>query len=148
MINSIWTKGDSLFYTVDKESKSKLYIMRFCIDGSIIHKVGVTTRKPEERLVEILLSFYKAHRYIPKCDIKRFKEVDDVFGKESMLHSTLKEYKYSAEKKFSGCTEMFINIDEFTLLELYDRCVAGEVLGTLVKMKVEKGDMEGVLCCG
>lgn len=137
-----------MFYTVEKESKGKLYVMRFCIDGVVVHKIGMTTRKkPEDRLVEVLLSFYKVNRYMPKSDIKRFREVDDVFKKETMLLNTLKEYKYKAETKFSGCTEMFVDIDEFTLLELYDRCVAGETLGTLVKMEINKGSMKGVLCC-
>lgn len=114
-------------------NSGKLYVMRFWLDDEeIVYKVGVTTRKPEDRLMDILLSYYKGNRYVPRCDIKRFRTVDDVFGKEAILLASLQEFRYNSEKKFSGCTEMFQGIDEPSLLELYDRVVAGEHVGTVV----------------
>ena len=126
-----------MYFQTDKADKGKLYMMRFWFDGheKPVYKIGLTVRQPEERLMDILISYYKVYRYCPKCDIKRFREVGKLHQKETILLASLKEYNYIPEKKFSGCTEMFAGIDEYWLLSLYERVVDNEVIGE-------------VICCG
>ena len=119
-------------FKVSKKDEGPLYIMRFHIDDEIVYKVGLTTRRPAKRLMEILMSFYKVHRYSPRADIKRFRKVTGLHAKEAALLASLKEYKYTAKKKFSGCTEMIMGIDEDVLLDMYKQCIAGKELDTLV----------------
>ena len=120
-----------MFYKVD--NSGILYIMRFWLDDRVIYKIGVTKRKPEERLMDILLSFYKVYRYVPRCDIKRFTTTDNVYAKESIFHKCLKAYSFSSDKRFSGATELFCGIDEEILLYLYDRCLKGQLGGVVEK---------------
>ena len=115
-----------------------LYIMRFDIEGEMVYKVGLTTRRPAKRLMEILMSFYKVYRYSPRADIKRFRKVTSLRAKEAALLASLKEYKYTAKKKFSGCTEMIVGIDEDVLLDMYKQCIAGKELDTLVNPAIKK----------
>lgn len=123
-----------MFHVTEKDTSGKLYLMRFWLGDDIVYKVGLTVRKPEERLMDILLSYYKVYRNTPASDIKRFKAVEDVQVKETRLLAALKEFRYTPEKKFSGSSEMFVGIDELMLLDMYDRCVQGQVLGTVLNV--------------
>lgn len=107
-----------------------LYILAMDIDGEIVYKVGVTQRdKIEDRVCEILASFFKSYRYFCWCRPKRFKKTDDVYEKEAKMHKYLKQYQYTSEKRFSGNTELFNGISLDTLVELYEAMLVGDELG-------------------
>ena len=104
-----------------------LYILVMDIEGEVVYKVGVTQRdKIEDRVCEILASFFKSYRYFCWLRPKRFKKTDDVYLKETKMHKYLSEYRYISEKRFSGNTELFTGINLDILVDLYEKMLTGE----------------------
>lgn len=101
-----------------------LYVLQVDMEGKTLYKVGVTGRKIEERVSEILTSIWKKYRYFPYCYPKRFKKVDNVYAMESRMHELLKEWRHETEHAFSGSTEMF-EVDEDIVVRLYEEVVSG-----------------------
>lgn len=115
---------------VDKNKEVKdegiLYILYLWIDDvSVVTKIGVTSRKIEERVVEILTSYYHQHRMFPKLYPKRFRKTERVYEKEAMMHKYFENKQHQFEKMFSGSTEFFKDIDEEELLKVYEDCLNG-----------------------
>ncbi len=71
-------------------------------------------------MLSVLESFFDKFRYIPHCKIRRDKVTIAPFAMESHLHKILEDYRYIFDKKFSGYTEFFTDIDEEVLLEYID----------------------------
>lgn len=105
-----------------------LYVVCFTLEGKELIKIGVTTRKIEDRVSEILVSIFKKYREFPYCRPKRFKKTYDIFHKEAALHEYFKEYKYTTEKKFSGSTEFF-DVSLCKVVEAYENLLEGNPLG-------------------
>lgn len=116
------TKGEN-------SGRGILYILVMDIDGEVVYKVGVTQRdKIEDRVCEILASFFKSYRYFCWVRPKRFKKTDDVYEKEAKMHKYLSEYQYTSEKKFSGNSEIFHGINLDILVDLYEDILTGNEL--------------------
>ena len=113
---------------IEDESAGILYILYIRLeDGTEVQKIGVTQRpKIQERVVEILASFFMSFRYFPYCYPKRFKTTSDVYKKEAMMHTYYKEYSHEFEKRFGGSTEFFTIEDLDDLLSVYARVLDGE----------------------
>jgi hypothetical protein len=103
-----------------------VYILVLEIDGKTVYKIGITQRKIEERVVEILTSFWKSYRYFPKCYPKRFKKTTDIFSKEAQLHYHFANVRHEPEYVTDGCSEFFEIDDLEYLLDVYARCLGGE----------------------
>jgi len=84
-----------------------LYVVLFEMDGKSLVKIGVTNRRIEDRVSEILVDIFKKYREFPYCRPKRFRTTDNIYKKEKLLHKYFKEYEYRPKKKFSGSTEFF-----------------------------------------
>lgn len=114
------------FHTV-VSNRGMVYIFKMMLDDDVvIYKVGITSRERiEERLGEVLMSFFTQYRYVPRTTVKRFRKVDNPKGIEGKLHKLLEEYRYCSEKVFSGCTEFFHGIEEDELLRMYDEVING-----------------------
>ena len=96
-----------------KTEKGIVYILLIELEGKPLVKIGVTRRKIEDRVSEILVSIFKKYREFPYCRPKRFKTAEDIFGKEKILHNMFKDRRHVTTKKFSGSTEFFdIPLDE------------------------------------
>ena len=90
-----------------------LYILVIKLEGKELVKVGITSRKIEDRVCEILTSVWKKYRVFPELRTKRFKKVDGYRDKERSLHKYLKAYKYKTQFVFGGSGEMFdVDVDE------------------------------------
>lgn len=115
------------FMKVKKDTDAGiLYILIMKIDDMTVYKVGVTKRKVEERVCEILTSFFITYRFFPYCYPKRFKTVDAVYNKEAEMHRLLKEYSHSFDKPFSGSTEFFTGLELEELLKIYEGVINDE----------------------
>ena len=112
---------------VVEENKGIVYILVLEIDGKTISKIGLTARKIEDRVCEILTSYFKSYRIFPQCYPKRFSSTNHILVKEQMLLEWFKEYKYTSERKFSGCQEL-VEVDLDVLVDTHSRVLAGEVL--------------------
>lgn len=109
---------------IEDQTKGILYILIIRLeDNTEVVKIGVTKRKIEDRIQEILLSFYTAYRYFPYCYPKRFKTTTDVFGKESILHKEFALSSYTFDKKFGGYTEFFKDLDMDLVLKRYEEII-------------------------
>lgn len=102
-----------------------VYILQMWLDEEMVVKIGVTGRRIEERVVEILVSYYHQYRVFPKLYPKRFRKTDRPMEKEQALHRYFADKKYRFGKKFSGSSEYFAGIDENELLRVYEDCMNG-----------------------
>ena len=113
---------------IDDESAGILYILVFRLDdGTEVYKIGVTKRKIQERVVEILASFWISFRYFPYCYPKRFKKTSDVYKKETEMHQLLDEFRFEFDKRFDGSTEFFSGVELDEILDKYEKCLKGKL---------------------
>ena len=104
-----------------EEGEGIVYLLIIWLDdGTEVYKVGVTKRDIQDRVCEILTSYWTQYRVFPKCYPKRFRKTDQIYEKEAAIHKELKEYSFSFEKQFSGCTEFFSGVELAKVLEVYE----------------------------
>lgn len=106
----------------DDTDEGILYLLIVRLEcGKEVYKVGVTKRgKIEERVCEILTSFWSAYRYFPYCYPKRFRTTEKVYSKEAQIHKILKDKSFSFDKKFGGYTEFFCDISLEDIVKVYE----------------------------
>ena len=103
------------------ESTERLYVLEMIIDGTVVYKVGKASgHSSKARMLQIIGSYFDAYRVTPVVKIVKDKVCTDVFKKETKCHQELAEYKFRAEKVFSGCQELF-DVDKEVVLEVYKR---------------------------
>lgn len=121
-INISFFKRRDVNDTEKPSSVSRIYVFKVTLeDGTVLHKVGKSSgRSSKVRMLSVLESFFDKFRYIPHCKIRRDKVTVAPFTMESHLHELLSEYRYKFDKKFSGYSEFFSDINEDTLLEYID----------------------------
>lgn len=107
------------------DKDSILYLLELDVDGNRVKKIGITSRKIEDRCIEIIESYFKSRREFCWLRPKRFRKTDDAYKKEQWLLDYFKEYKYTIDKKFSGSTEL-VDIDLDILVDVYEKIINGE----------------------
>ena len=107
-----------------------LYVLYLDLEDKRLYKIGVTRRAIEDRVMEILESIFTSYQIFPFCKPKRYQRTSDAFEKEKMMHEYFRNYRYECGSAFSGSTEIFYDVDPEVLLDIYDRVVAGEDLGS------------------
>tara|TARA_R110000744_G_scaffold147612_5_gene260578 strand:+ start:2207 stop:2623 length:417 start_codon:yes stop_codon:yes gene_type:complete len=108
-----------------KTTKTKsgiLYVILVELEGKSLVKIGVTHRRIEDRVSEILVGIFKKYREFPYCRPKRFGTTRDTYKKEKALHKHFSAYSYVPSKKFSGSTEFF-DIPLEDVVKVYDTIV-------------------------
>ena len=114
----------SSWFNVRKESEEnveRLYVLEMVVDDKVVYKVGKSSgHSSKQRMLQIIGSYFDAYRVTPVVKIVKDKVCTDVFKKETKCHQELTEYKFRAEKVFSGCQELF-DIDKEVVLEVYKR---------------------------
>lgn len=108
--------------------EAMLYLLELEIDGTTVYKIGITSRKIEERVTEILSSHFGIYRYFPYCRPKRFRKLENAYEHEQALHKYLKEYQYHPYNKFDGSTELFTGVNLDVLVELCENAYEGTVV--------------------
>ncbi len=112
-----------------RKDHNRLYLMRFEFpeyDG-FVYKIGKASgSSAKNRMLNIVGSYFDAHRLTPVVKIVRDREVvDGVFDKETALHKHFKEHSFKPDKKFSGSTEFFAGVEEEELIARYEECLTG-----------------------
>lgn len=120
-----------------------VYILYMWIEDVKVVKIGVTTRAVEERVVEILTSYWQKHRIFPKLYPKRFKKTTKILDKEAMLHKYFEDRRYVFEEKFDGSTEYFTLDNEAELLEVYNDCLEGIDVNSVEYKVMREYEMSG-----
>ncbi len=109
-----------MFYKVKKLS-GIVYVIRMELDsGEVVYKVGITTRKIEDRLAEILIGVFKYLRYVPRTSVRRFSKSERYEWVERELLDRYADKKYEWGFSFGGSTEFVCGVEEEELLEVYD----------------------------
>lgn len=94
-------------------------------DGTEVIKVGVTKRDIQDRVCEILTSYWTQYRIYPQCKPKRYRRTNNIYEKEAAIHKELAEYRWVPEKPFSGSTEFFTGVELAKVVEIYERVLQG-----------------------
>ena len=140
-----------MFKVSTKDARDTLYLLEMEVEGERMLKIGITSKKFEERLQSIAMSIYNKHRYVPWIRPKRFRKVDSALVKEQKLLEYFKEYKFETEKQWGGYTET-IQLDMDIVVEAYEKVVKGEELVEDGEVcwcgKIKKFEVEGEMCCG
>lgn len=84
-----------------------LYLLVIQLEEKTLIKIGMTSRRVEERVCEVLTAIWKRYRVFPECKVKRYRTVKDVFKKEAYLHSLFTSNRYTTKYSFGGSTEFF-----------------------------------------
>ena len=87
------------------DARSILYLLDMELDGKKVRKIGITSKRIEERLTGIATSVFSKYRYFPYIYPKRYRKVDSALVKEQLILEYMKEYKWVSEKEFGGHTE-------------------------------------------
>lgn len=115
----------------------RIYVFKFTLDdGTVVHKVGMcNSDRSTERFMEVCYAFFTVYRYIPRCEIRRDKEVQIPKIVEKHLHELLEDLSYKFDKSFGGSTEFFIGLDEQLFLDYLDTFSYSFLLRGKVSMK-------------
>ena len=135
-----------------EDARSILYLLDMELEDKMVRKIGITSKKIEDRLQGIAMSVFSKHRYVPYIRPKRYRKVDNALVKEQKILEYMKEYKWTSEKEFGGHTEM-LDVDLDVLVDVYEKVVKGEELldvGEVCKEcgKIKKFEVDGELKCG
>ena len=141
-----------MFEVKVEDARSILYLLDMELEGKKVRKIGITSKKIEDRLVGIATSVFSKHRYFPYIYPKRFRKVDSALVKEQKILEYMKEYKWTSEKEFGGHTEM-LDVELDVLVDVYEKVVKGEELLDVGEeceecWKVKKFEVDGVMKCG
>ena len=141
-----------MFEVKVEDARSILYLLDMELEGKKVRKIGITSKRIEDRLVGIATSVFSKHRYFPYIYPKRFRKVDSALVKEQKILEYMKEYKWTSEKEFGGHTEM-LDVELDVLVDVYEKVVKGEELldvGEECKEcgKVKKFEVDGTMKCG
>ena len=109
-----------------KKESGILYVLLVELEGKSLVKIGVTHRKIEDRVVEILVSIFSKYRAFPYCRPKRFRRTNDIYKKEKTLHKLFEKHRYKTTKKFSGHTEFF-DVPLEDVVDAYEKLLSGTV---------------------
>lgn len=104
----------------NKETTGILYILQIRLEDKDLVKVGVTSRKIEERVCEIVTAVWVKYRYFPQVYTKKFKTVSGYKEKERQMLDRFKGYRYTTQHKFCGYTELF-DVDVIDVVAYYDK---------------------------
>lgn len=99
-----------------------VYILELELEDKKLIKIGMTKKRVETRVCEILTSIWKRYRVFPSCYVKRYKTVSNPSDIERSILRELEEFRYKTKYAFSGYTEMF-EVDLETAVNLYDSLV-------------------------
>lgn len=112
----------SFFNVNSKCLEGTVYVFKMVLDcGNVVYKVGITSRdRVEDRLGEVVLSFFSKYRYIPRTTVKRYRKSVSYEQLEREIHKELSIHAFEFDKTFGGCTEFFC-ADEDVILDIYDK---------------------------
>lgn len=140
-----------MFTVSTEDARSTLYLLEIGIDDKVILKIGITSKNVKERMIGIASSAFSKYRYMPYIKPKRYRKVDNTRVKEQKILNYCKEYAYTAEHLFGGCTEL-LDMDLDLLVKVYEDVVAGKELvedGSVCECgKTMKFEKDGRMCCG
>jgi len=106
----------------DRSGPGIVYAILVELEDKQLVKIGVTHRRIQDRVAEILTGIFMQYRIFPRCKPLRFKTTEDPYQVEKDFHNYYSEYSYTPEKKFGGSTEFF-DVPFEDVVKVYDENV-------------------------
>ena len=102
----------------NRQDIGRIYVMRMELpDSTVVHKIGMcNSDRATDRMMEILRSWFIQYRFVPYTELKLDMETGYPKELEQLIHRILAPLQFIPNKKVSGGTEMFTDINEFRLL--------------------------------
>jgi hypothetical protein len=102
-----------------RQEIGRIYVIKMVLPGNqVIHKIGITnSNRATDRMMEILRSWFSKYRFVPYSELKLDMECGHPRLLESHIHKILERKQFIPNETVSGGTEMFIDIDEFRVLQ-------------------------------
>lgn len=132
-----------MFFTT--KELGRVYVIRMVLPcGTTVHKVGMTnSNRATDRLFELLRSWFNSFRYVPYARLRLDHECHNPSKIEAYIHKVLSRCRYNPEFPVQGHTEMFIGVNEVSLIHFIKNTDTipeelskeqYKVLGTLLKV--------------
>ena len=123
------------------QDRGIVYLLDIEVDGKQVTKIGMSKRLVEERVVEILTSYWKSYRYFPYCKPMKFTKTLDPLAKEQILLEYFKEYKYESLLPFSGCQEL-VDVEVPLIRLAYKKVLADQPLPAIEELRKELDELQ------
>ncbi len=107
--------------------KGIVYILKMWLGNKdaleLVYKIGITTRRIEDRMMELSVDHFRVYRYMPMMYPKKFTKTSCYFQMETELHQMYAAHRYYPDQKIDGGTELFTIPDEDKLLKDYETLI-------------------------
>ena len=123
------------------QDRGIVYLLDIEVDGKQVTKIGMSKRLVEERVVEILTSYFKSYRYFPYCKPMKFTKTLDPLAKEQILLEYFKDYKYESLLRFGGCQEI-VDVDVQLIKLAYKKVLADQPLPEIEELRKELDELQ------
>ena len=135
-----------------EDKRSIVYLLDMELEGKKIRKIGITSKKIEERLQGIAMSIFSKHRYVPYIKPVKYQKVVNALAMEQKILKYMEEYKWTSEKQWGGCTET-LDVELDILVDVYEKVQKGEELVEVGEVcdscgKIKKFVVDGEMLCG
>jgi hypothetical protein len=102
----------------------RVYVIKMIMpDSTVIHKIGMChSNRATDRMMEILRSWFNTYRFVPYTELRLDMETGRPLEIEAHIHKCLGHKQYDPEHRVSGGTEMFVDIDEFRVIQHLRNC--------------------------
>lgn len=102
-----------------RQDIGRVYVIKITLPGpTVIYKIGMCqSSRSVDRMMEILRSWFMQYRFVPHSELKLDMETGRPRELEEHIHKILAHKQFIPTHKVSGGTEMFIDIDEFRVLQ-------------------------------
>jgi len=107
-----------------RQGIGRVYVIKMILPGDIvIHKIGMChSNRATDRMMEILRSWFTKFRFVPYTELKLDMETGRPKELEEHIHGILRHKQFIPNEKVEGGTEMFIDIDEFRVIQFLKQC--------------------------
>jgi len=107
-----------------RQDIGRVYVIKMILPGDVvIHKIGMcSSNRSTDRMMEILRSWFTKFRFVPYTELKLDMETGRPKELEEHIHKILEHKQFIPNEKVSGGTEMFIDIDEFRVIQFLKHC--------------------------
>ena len=110
--------GSQIVVFFKQQSVGRVYVIKLILpDDTVVHKIGMThSDRAVDRMMEILRSWFNGYRFVPYTELRLNMEFPYTERLEKHIHKVLAHKQFIPNKKVSGGTEMFTDIDEVRVL--------------------------------
>lgn len=92
-------------------------------DDCVVYKIGMTkSNRATDRMMEILRSWFCKYRFVPYTELRLDMEFGFPEALEKHIHAILSDKRFIPNEKVDGGTEMFIDINEFRVIQYLKQC--------------------------